>query len=171
MTQKTTTPRGLARMAVKDWLDAAGIRYLDQVFTAAPLRLDFNKYGSAPYNCQAVIFLDSESEVRIALGGAYSGKKRVDYMISVEIYFRSTDLNTDDTQNAFDETIDAIKSRLRLGGHTLGQTNETIVWQAAEGGYGVQCDFMDPEPQPNVGGEPIEHYARMRFEVTQWITA
>lgn len=171
MTQKVTTARGLARLAVKSWLDAAGIRYLDQIFTAPPLRLDFNTYGSPPYNCQAVVFIDDEGEVRIALGGASSGKKRIDYMVAMEIYFRSTDINTDDTQNAFDELIDAIKARLRLGLHTLGQTDETIVWQAAEGSYGIQTDFMDPDPQPNVGGEPIEHYARMRFEVTQWITA
>lgn len=171
MTQKVTTSRGLARLAVKTWLDAGGIRYMDQIFTAPPLRLDFNKYGSAPYNAQAVVFIDSEGEVRMAFGGAFSGKKRIDYEVSMEIYFRSTDINTDDTQNAFDELIDNIKARLRLGGHTLNQTSDTIVWQAAEGTFGIQVDFMDPDPQPNVGGEPIEHYARMRFEVTQWITA
>lgn len=165
------SPRELARKAVKDWLTAGNIQYLDVVFTAPPWRLDFNQYGSPPFQTQAVVFIDDEGEMRIGLGGEDSGKKRIDYMVSLEIYFRSVNYDTELTQSAFDQVVDDIKARLRSAGHRLGETDDTIVWQAAEGGYGIQTDFMDPQPQSNVGGEPIEHAARMRFEVTQWITA
>lgn len=160
------SPRAAARTAVKTWLEAGNIQYLDAIFTAPPLRLDFNKYGTAPHNCQIVVFIDEEGELRLALGGEHSGKKRIDYTVSLEIYFRSTEPDTEAALAAFDELVDAIKARLRAD-RRLGQA-ESVVWQAGEGGFGIQCDFMDGN---NVGGEPIEHYARVRFEITQWITS
>lgn len=165
-----TSPRGKAREAVKDWLEAGNILYLNKVFSAPPLRMDLREKGTPPYQAQAVLFIDDEGELRMAFGGAFSGKKRIDYMMSLEVYFSSVEIDTEAAQDAFDVMIDQIKARLRLGGHTAGISDETVVWQVAEGGYGIQCDFMDPSPQPNVGGEPIEHYARVRFECSQWRT-
>jgi hypothetical protein len=164
-----TTNRGLARRALKDWLLAGNIPHLDDVFIAHPLRLDFSRYSaSEQYQCLMVIVFAEEGELRFALGGEHSGMKRIDYLVSLEIYFRSLFPDPDLAIEAFDELIDATKARLRAD-RRLAQ-DEDIVWQCGEGGYGIQCDFMIPDNN-QIGGEPIEHYGLMRFEITQWIVA
>ena len=94
-------------------------------------------------------------------------------MVALEVYYRCLLPDVDQAQDAFDDLVDAIKARLRadrrLGISDLSNYG-AVVWQAGEGSYGLQIDFKDPV-DGNVGGEPIEHYARIRFEVTQWITA
>ena len=159
--------RGDARTALKDWLLGGDIPHLDEVFIAHPLRLDFNRYGGdRDYQCLIVIVITEEGELRFALGGEHSGQKRIDYLVNLEIYFRGLVPEPDLVIGAFDDLIDGIKIRLRAD-RRLGST-DTIVWQAGEGGFGIQCDFMIPD-QNQIGGEPIEHYAAMRFEITQWI--
>ena len=166
--------RSLARQAIKDWLDAGEILYLDKVFVAPPLRLSFPQYSQNDHhNCQIVVFIDDQGEMRMSLGGANSGKKRIDYMIALEIYYRCTLPDPETAQDVFDDLVDAINARLRADrrlGVSDSLNSESVIWQAGEGGYGIQIDFKDPA-DGNIGGEPIEHYARMRFEVTQWITA
>ena len=160
--------RADARQALADWLTDGHIEHLDKVHLAYPLRLDFNGYGAGVHRCQAVIYFVEEGELRFALGGEHSGKKRIDYLVSLEVYHRSTVAEPLQALEAFDEVVDGIKTRLRED-RRLGADDE-IVWQAGEGGYGIQCDFMVPD-EGNVGGEPIEYYARLRFEITQWITS
>lgn len=166
--------RSDARQQIKTWLDAGEILYLDQVFTAPPLRLNFQQYSmDDSHNCQIVIFIDEQGEMRMSLGGATSGKKRIDYMVALEVYYRCTRPDPEVAQDAFDELVDAVTDRIREDrrlGISDSLTSQSIIWQAGEGGYGIQIDFKDPT-DGNIGGEPIEHYARIRFEVTQWITA
>ncbi len=161
--------RMAARRAVADWLTSGNIRGVDVVHMAYPLRLDFNGYGSGDHRCQLVVIVDNESEDRRALGGRTSGKKRIDYLVSVEVYHRSTTPDPVAALDHFDMVVDGIKARLRED-RMLGQTDDAIVWQAAEGVYGLQVDFMVPENGPWLGGEALEYYANFRFEVSQWIT-
>lgn len=164
-----TTNRTLARQALKDWLLDGNIPHLDDVFIAHPLRLDFTRYASSEeFQCLIVIVFAEEGELRFALGGEHSGMKRIDYLVSLEIYFRSLLPNPDRAVEAFDELVDGVKVRLRED-RRLAQTDD-VVWQCGEGGYGIQCDFMLPDNN-NIGSEPIEHYGLMRFEITQWIIA
>jgi hypothetical protein len=164
-----TSARALARSAVADWLSDGNIIGVDKVHLVWPLRLDFNAYSATMHRCQLVVVLESEGEVRVALGGAHSGKKRIDYLTTVEVYHSSITTDPADALANFDEVVDGIKTRLRAD-RMAGQTDDSIVWQMGEGGYGIQTEFMIPDNW-QVGGEPIEFYARIRFEVTQWITS
>lgn len=166
--------RKAARQQIADWLIAGNIRYLDKVFTSPPLRLDWAAYAQdREHQSQMVIFIDEEGELRMSMGGATSGKKRIDYMVSMEFYYRSLQINPEVAQDVFDDIVDDIKARLRADrrlGISSSINTDGVIWQAGEGGFGIQIDFKDPV-DGNVGGEPIEHYARIRFEVTIWITA
>jgi hypothetical protein len=163
------SPRALARKAVADWIRGADISGLDAVLTVYPLRLDLNQLGGGnpQHQCVLIVTVMRESEARAALGGEHSGRKRIDYDVSLEIFHRTTAPDPDAALEHFDEVIDAVKARLRED-RRLGKT-EDIVWQAGEGAYGIQSDFFVPEG--NIGGEPIEHYGRIQFEVTIWITS
>ena len=164
-----TTNRTLARRALRDWLVDGNIPYLDAVHMAHPLRLDFNMHSQdSNHQCQIIIVFTEEGELRFALGGPHSGQKRIDYLVNLEIYFRSTLSEPEQVIEVYDDLIDAIKVRLRED-RRLNQSDE-VIWQCGEGGYGIQCDFMIADNN-QIGGEPIDHYALMRFEITQWIIA
>lgn len=161
--------RSDARTAVADWLADAHI--VDKVHLTYPrVAFDFNSYGAGPHRCHAVLFFEEEGELRIALGGATSGKKRIDYLVNLELYHRSNDPDPITAQDDFDRIVDAIKTRLRAD-RRLGDvtTESTVIWQAGEGGYGIQCEFQRTNVM--VGGEPVETMGVIRFEITQWITS
>jgi hypothetical protein len=128
---------------------------------------EFNSHGSGDHRCHAVIFFEQEGELRFALGGPTSGKKRIDYLICVELFHRSTSQDTAAAMDDFERVVDKIKARMRVD-RRLG-ADESIVWQAGEGGYGIQLEFE--RPYSLVGGEPVENKASVRFEITQWITS
>jgi hypothetical protein len=60
--------------------------------------------------------------------------------------------------------IDAVKTRLREGQHTLGVENPNLIWQAAEPNIDVQYG----EPLTNDGGA-TETWCAIRFIVTEMI--
>lgn len=164
-----TANRTLARRALRDWLMDGSVLHLDHVFLAHPMRLDFNRYGAdREYQCQIVIVFSEEGEMRMALGGEHSGQKRIDYLVNLEIYFRGLVGEPEQVIEVFDELINTLKSRIREDRRF--EQDDTIIWMAGEGSYGIQTDFMIPDNN-QIGGEPIEHYGLMRFEITQWITA
>lgn len=68
----------------------------------------------------------------------------------------------------FDAVIDAIKERLRKGGHRLdlADSDGSVIWQAAEPSIDVQYG----EPVSN-DGTSTETWAAIRFTVTQMIRA
>jgi hypothetical protein len=66
--------------------------------------------------------------------------------------------------NDYDTIIDAVKDRLRAGGHRLGKTDGDIIWQAAEPNISVTYG----EPATNDGGA-TEIWAAISFTVTQMI--
>lgn len=165
----TVPNRTLARRAVRDWLMAGNIPYLDVVHTAHPLRFDFNRYShDENHQCQTVVVFSEEGEMRMAIGGEHSGMKRIDYLCNLEIYFRSLFPDPEVVIDVFDLLIEGFKVRIREDRRF--EQADTIIWQAGEGGYGIQCDYMIADNN-QIGGEPIEHYALMRFEITQWIVA
>lgn len=164
-----TSARQLARNAVANWLTAGNIAGVDKIFTVWPLRLDFNNYSSGVHRCQIVVVIESENEIRIALGGSHSGKKRIDYLVTVEVYHNSTANEPQEALDNYDAIIDGVKARLRAD-RMAGQTDDSIVWQMGEGPFGIQTEFLVPDNW-QVGGQPIEFYGRIRFEVTQWITS
>lgn len=158
--------RANARAALVDWLRAAEI--VDYVHPTWPRIFQWDNWGAGLHRCQLIVFIEEEGELRISIGGPTSGKKRIDYLVSLEIFHRSTDTEPINAMDDFDRLVDEIKDRLRAD-RRAGQTDDAVVWQLGEGGYGIQLDFWPVDAL--VGGKPIETRGRMRFEITQWITS
>ena len=165
--------RKVVREAVQSWVASAQINTLNQVFTSFPKRIDFqtNSFPGQNSRAAAVVFIESEDEQRIAIGGVGDmpvgegfGIKRVDYSIALQIFHHSLQRNAQDAMDDFDELIDAVKTRLRQGQHTLGETNPNLIWQAAEPSISVQYG----EPLTNEGGA-TETWCAIRFTVTEMI--
>lgn len=167
--------RKIVREKVADWVSSAQITTLNQVFTSFPKRINFqvNSFPGQNSRAAAVVFIESESESRIAIGGvspmttdygAGKGWKRVDYGVALQIFHHSLERNAEDAMDAFDQVIDSVKDRLRSGQHTLGDENPNEIWQAAEPSIDVQYS----EPITNDSGA-TETWAAIRFTVTQMI--
>jgi hypothetical protein len=80
------------RVGVRDTLYAfisnPPIQDLNQVFVSFPKRIDFQVNAQAGQMSRAavVVFIQSETENRLAIGGAHSGWKRVDYSVILQIF-------------------------------------------------------------------------------------
>lgn len=162
--------RKQVRDHVTEWIASEQITTLNQVFKSFPKRINF-QVGSFPGQASraaAVVFIENESEERLAIGGAYDGWKRVDYLVALQVFHHSLQRNPEDAMDDFDAVIDAIKERLRKGGHRLdlADSDGSVIWQAAEPSIDVQYG----EPVSN-DGTSTETWAAIRFTVTQMIRA
>jgi hypothetical protein len=156
------------RATLYNWLVAGNIATLNQVFTSFPKRINFQVASQAGQLSRSavVIFIQSERETRLAIGGATSGWKRVDYSIVLQVYQHSLERNSEAAMTSFDTLIDAIKARLRAD-HNFGDPTGTLVWQGAE--PEINCTYGEPS---SVEGSPAtETFAEIQFDVTEMIQA
>jgi hypothetical protein len=160
--------RSAVRTAIKNWVEAGFITDLNQIFVSFPKRINFqiNSASGQLSRAAAVIFIANEAEERMAIGGAYNGWKRVDYEVDFQIFHHSLEPLAENAMESFDSVIDGVKDRLRLGGHTLGLPDGSVIWQAAEPSMTAQYG----EPATDNGGA-TETWAAIRFTVTQMIQA
>ena len=160
--------RAQVRTAVSNWILAANVTNLNQVWTSFPKRIDFsvNSTSGQLIRAAGIVFIANESEDRVAIGGAYNGWKRIDYTVDFQIFSHAMHRNSEDAMNDFDSIIDGVKNQLRAGGHTLGLPDGSVIWQAAE----PSIDVSYGEPATNDGGA-TETWAAIRFTVTQMINA
>ena len=103
------------RSTLYSYLVGAGIATLNQVFTSFPKRINYqvNALPGQLSRAAAVIFIQSERETRLAIGGATSGWKRVDFTVILQIFHHSVQSNAEDAMADFDTLIDNIKNTLR----------------------------------------------------------
>lgn len=158
--------RGAVRLAVGTWIADAQIPNLNQIFTSHPKRINFQENSTAGQMTRAagLVFIADEREDRIANGGAYDGWKRVDYTVQFQIFTHSVHPYSQQAMDDFDAIVDAVKQKLREGGHRLGLTDGDVIWQAAE----PEISVIYGEPQTNDGGA-TEIWAAVTFTVTQMI--
>jgi hypothetical protein len=156
------------RATLYNWLVAGNITTLNQIFTSFPKRINFQVNSTAGQLSRSavVIFIQSERETRLAIGGATNGWKRVDYSIIIQVYQHSMERNAEDAMTAFDTLIDAIKARLRAD-HNFGDATGNLVWQGAE--PVINCTYG--EPSTPEGGTATETFAEIQFDVTEMIQA
>lgn len=140
---------------------------LNQVFTSFPKRINYqiNAQPGQLTRSAAVIFIASENETRLAIGGAHSGWKRVDYTVVIQLYTHSMHRNSEDAMTDFDTLVDNIKERLRSD-HNFGDPTGILVWQGAE--PIIAARYGEPATS-NEGA--TETYAELEFEVTEMIQA
>jgi len=156
-----------ARSTIASFISPPNVDGINQVFTSFPKRINFevNSLPSQRSRCAAVVFIESERETRLALGGAHSGIKRVDYSIAIQLFHHSMENAGENAMDDFDNTIDNLKARLRSD-HQFGDTSGTLVWQAAE--PVIDASYGEPA---SINGNSIENWATIRFDVTQMIQA
>ena len=112
-----------------------------------------------------MVFIQSENETRLAIGGATNGWKRVDYSIVLQVFHHSLQRNAEDAMSDFDTLVDNIKTRLRSN-HNFGDSTGTLVWQGAE--PIINATYGEPQ---TVAEGATETYAEIQFDVTEMIQA
>lgn len=160
--------RKQVRSTLAALISPPAISGINQVFTSFPKRIDFqtNALPSQIHRCAAVIFIENETETRIANGGAYNGWKRIDYAVAIQLFHHSLARNSEDAMDDLDEIVDDLKLLLRGSGHRLGDDSGILVWQGAE--PVIDVTYGEPLSQK---GTSTETWATMRFTVTQMIQA
>ena len=155
------------RAQLNTYLTGAAIPTLNQIFTSFPKRINFQVNASAGQASRSavVIFIAAEREMRIAIGGATNGWKRVDYTVTLQVFHHSMQNLAEDAMTDFDTLIDNIKSTLRAD-RNFGETTGNIVWQGAE----ASLDTLYGEPVTSDNGA-TETWAEVTFEVTQMVQA
>lgn len=169
-----TVGRKQVRQTVFNFIAPPQVDGINQVFTSLPKRINFqvNALPSQQSRCAAVIFIESETETRIALGGfngsdqgIHAGWKRVDYTVVLQLFLHSLARDAEQSMDDLDNVIDNLKNRLRSD-HTLGDPTGILVWQGAE--PVIDVTYGEPLSQ---NGTSTEIWASMRFIVTQMIQA
>jgi len=155
------------RATLATFLSTPQIATLNQVFTSFPKRINFQVNSTAGQlsRCAVVVFIQSENETRLAIGGATNGWKRVDYSIVLQIFHHSLHRNAEDAMTDFDTLVDNIKTRLRSD-HRFGDSTGTLVWQGAE--PIINATYGEPA---TVAEGATETYAELQFDVTEMIQA
>lgn len=155
------------RATLYNFLSTPPIATLNQVFTSFPKRINYQVNSTAGQLSRAavVIFIVNEDEKRLAIGGATSGWKRVDYTVILQVYQHSLERNSEAAMTAFDTLIDNIKTRLRSD-HNFGDATGTLVWQGAE--PVIRARYGEPSTT-NEGA--TETFAEIEFDVTEMIQA
>jgi hypothetical protein len=155
------------RATLASFLATPQIVTLNQVFTSFPKRINFQVNSTAGQLSRAavVVFIQAENETRLAIGGATSGWKRVDYSIVLQVFHHSLQRNAEDSMSDFDTLIDNIKTRLRSN-HNFGDATGTLVWQGAE--PVINATYGEPS---TVAEGATETYAEIQFDVTEMIQA
>lgn len=159
--------RAQVRSTLAAFIDPPAVDGINQVFTSFPKRINFqeNALAGEKNRCAAVIFIETETETRIAVGGAFDGWKRVDYTVVIQLFHHSLERNAEDAMANFDMTVDNLKEKLRSD-HNFGDPSGVLVWQGAE--PVIDAVYGEPISQ---NGTSVETWASLRFPVTQMIQA
>lgn len=155
------------RSTLAEFIAPPAVDGINQVFTSFPKRINFqvNSLPGQSNRTAAVIFIESERENRLGIGGATSGIKRVDYTVVIQVFHHSLENDPQDAMNDFDKMIDNLKEKLRSD-HQFGDPSGVLVWQGAE----PVIDVSYGEPL-STNGNSTETWASLRFDVTQMIQA
>lgn len=158
--------RATVRAAVAAFFAAPAVANLNKVYTSFPKRMNAGDFlvgqaAGTKSGAVAVIFVGREIERRVAMGGATSGKKRVDYDVDLEVFLRSVEQTAEAAMDAYDAVVDAIKVKLRTD-RVIGAG--ATVFQAGE----ATLDGEHEMPRRTVDGTDIA--GRVTFEVSEFLT-
>ena len=159
--------RKVARATLASFIAPPNVDGINQVFTSFPKRINFeiNALPSQKNRCAAVIAIEASRSNRLGIGGKYSGIKRIDYTVAIQLFHHSLELNAEDAMADFDNVVDNLVARLRSD-HNFGDESGTLVWQAAE--PVLSGEFGEPM---STNGTATENWGIIRFDITQMIQA
>lgn len=166
-TSKAQVGRVQVRSTLYSFIQPPNVGGINQVFTSFPKRINFqeNALPGEKSRVAAVLFIESETETRIAVGGATNGWKRIDYSVVIQLFQHSLSRTAEEAMDDLDIVIDNLKQRLRSD-HNFGDPSGILVWQGAE----PIIDVAYGEPMSQ-NGTSTETWASLRFIVTQMIQA
>lgn len=158
--------RAVIRAALAAYIAPPNIAGLNKVYTSQPKIIqgpEFFQPGLTGFASGAVasVFIEREVELRKALGGATSGKKRINYDIAILIQFRSTKPRSEDAMDDYDALIERLKVRIRTD-RTLGSPS---IFQAGEAELEVISDL------PKLSNDETMIFSALRMDIAEFITS
>ena len=156
------------RNAIVSWLTAANFPNVIQIHRAAPKKIDFANGASAGQITRVALYvhLGRAVDTKIATGGANSGWKEVKYRATIQVLQYSLQADGEVASDDFDTITDAIVARLRTGGHRLGLSDGSVIWQAAVDN--ITQDLGEPKM---LESGATEYWAGIQFDVQQMVQA
>ena len=159
--------RATVRSAVANYFAPPAVAGLNKVFTSTPKRIEgtWFRYGQpagTKSGAVGVVFIRSEAEDRIAIGGEHSGKKMVRYVVELQVYMHSLQPHSEDAMADFDTVIDNVKAYLRADRRL---NDYPIIFEAGE----AYLDGEYGEPRVVLDGA-TEIWGAVRFEVSEVLT-
>lgn len=167
MTVTTLTGRAAVRATLTNFISNPPIQNVNQVMPSFPKYINYevNAQPGQLTRSAVVVYIADEYENRLAIGGAHSGWKRVDYTVILQIFCISFHRDSLSVMADFDDVVDNIKARLRSD-HTFGDPSGNLVWQGAE--PVIQARYGEPSTEKE---GVTEIFAEIQFPVTQMVQA
>lgn len=167
MTTTTLTGRAAVRATLSNFISNPPIQNVNQIMPSFPKYINYevNAQPGQLTRSAVVVYIADEYENRLAIGGAHSGWKRVDYTVILQIFCISFHRDSLTVMADFDDVVDNIKARLRSD-HNFGDPSGNLVWQGAE--PVIQARYGEPSTEKE---GVTEIFAEIQFPVTQMIQA
>lgn len=172
MTSPVAPPgaQGPVRKAVQSYIAGGQVPLLGTVFLGPPRLIrgtdvfDGSTLKGQQSGAAAFLHLQHSQRVRAALGGATSGKKFVDYDVTLVLLFRSAQRVSDDVTADYDRLVDGCIALIESD-RTLGTAG--LIFEAGEGPFGIQVDADLPR---DAGSGMLHWWTSIRFSVRQIAT-
>jgi len=159
--------RASIRAAVAQFFTPTAVTGMNTIYTSVPKRVPGGAFragqpAGTKSGAVGMVYIVSEREERIAIGGPTSGKKWVHYTVELQVYCHSIEPHAEAAMDFFDTVIDGVKAHLRSD---RWLNDYPVIFEAGErelvGYYG--------EPKIlNDGASEI--WGGVRFEVSEVIT-
>jgi hypothetical protein len=160
--------RATVRAACAAYFTPGTVAGLNTIYTSFPKRIPGPAFrngqpAGTKSGAAGVIHIDSETEERRAIGGAFNGKKWVHYTVELQVFCHSLELHSENAMDFFDSVIDNIKTKLRAD-RTLN--DYPVIFEAGE----EQLDGIYGEPVVLNDGA-TEIWGAVKFVVSEFLNA
>jgi len=164
--------RATVRAAIANYLTNAGITNLSSV-KSFPAKytpeMEFYAGEDPGHSSGAILFIyfESQQETRIALGGAHSGRKAVEYTVVLDCFFRSTEPKSEVAGQQNEAFIDSLEAAIRAD-RTANSAG--VIFQWGEGTFPGSADLNVTSYYPRMlaGGQSVTQiYSSIRVSVIE----
>jgi hypothetical protein len=165
-------PRAEIRAAIQSYLTAANVPLLGKVYQHPPKYTaegEFVLTGYAGIGAGAVVFihLQEQYEMRAALGGPTSGKKRRIYAVELLCVLREKKPSTEQAGADNDTFLDGLTAAIEAN----RTANSTVVFQWGEGdtleGMDIKVEAGFPRP---IREQTSQVFSRVTVTVVEFLT-
>jgi len=166
--------RESVRGAIVDYLTNANVTLLTDVLPFPPkltVEGDFYNGNDPNHKSGCIIFLwiESERENRIAVGGAHNGRKLVEYNFIMDCYFRSTDPRSEDAAAENETFLDSLIAAIRAD-RNAGHPGIIFQWGEGASFGGPDIEVVSYYPRSLNGAMSVtQTYSTIRVVVMEEI--